>query len=64
MMNDELQATFGESAKQSRSIVTTLDPELQKAAEAAVRSGMEAVDQQLRKRKSPAGNPRPGRKLP
>ena len=55
MMNDELQANLGESAKQSRSIVTTLDPELQKAAEAAVRSGMEAVDQQLRKRKSPAG---------
>jgi penicillin-binding protein 1B len=57
MMNDELQANFGESAKQSRSIVTTLDPELQKAAEAAVRSGMDAVDQQLRKRKSPAGQP-------
>ena len=55
MMNDELQASLGESAKQSRSIVTTLDPELQKAAETAVRSGMEAVDQQLRKRKSPAG---------
>ena len=45
------------TAKQSRSIVTTLDPELQKAAEAAVRSGMDAVDQQLRKRKSPR---RPG----
>ena len=55
MMNDELQANLGDSAKQGRSIVTTLDPELQKAAEAAVRSGMEAVDQQLRKRKSPAG---------
>ena len=57
MMNDELQAKLGDSAKQSRSIVTTLDPELQKAAEAAVRSGMEGVDQQLRKRKSPAGAP-------
>ena len=55
MMNDELQASQGEAATQARSVVTTLDPELQKAAEAAVRTGMEEVDRQLRKRKSPAG---------
>jgi penicillin-binding protein 1B len=55
MMNDELQASQGEAATQARSVVTTLDPELQKAAEAAVHTGMEEVDRQLRKRKSPAG---------
>ena len=55
MMNDELQTNLGDSAKEGRSIVTTLDPELQQAAEAAVRSGMDAVDQQLRKRKSTNG---------
>ena len=55
MMNDELQASQAEAASQARSVVTTLDPELQKAAEAAVRTGMEEVDRQLRKRKSPAG---------
>jgi len=48
MMNDELQSTLGESAKQSHTVIATLDPQLQKAAESAVRSGMEAVDKQLR----------------
>jgi penicillin-binding protein 1B len=55
MMNDELQSTLGESATQSRMVVTSLDAGLQRAAEAAVRSGMEAVDQQLRRKKAPAG---------
>jgi penicillin-binding protein 1B len=55
MMNDELQTRLGEDAKLSRSVVTTLDPELQRAAEAAVRTGMEAVDQQLHRRNS-SGN--------
>jgi penicillin-binding protein 1B len=47
MMNDELQNSLGESAGPGRTVVTTLDPQLQRAAEAAVRSGMEAVDRQL-----------------
>ena len=47
MMNDELQNSLGESAGPGRTVVTTLDPRLQRAAEAAVRSGMEAVDRQL-----------------
>jgi penicillin-binding protein 1B len=47
MMNDELQSTLGESASLSRTVVATLDPQLQKAAETAVRSGMEGVDRQL-----------------
>jgi penicillin-binding protein 1B len=55
MMNDELQATLGESAKQSRSVVTTLDPELQRAAESAVQSGMQGVDQELRLRNASGG---------
>ena len=55
MMNDELQTTLGESAGQSHAVVTTLDPTLQRAAESAVRSGMEAVDQQLRRKSAPGG---------
>jgi penicillin-binding protein 1B len=66
MMNDELQSSLGESAGPSRTVVTTLDPQLQRAAESAVRSGMEAVDRQLhitgapgtgRKRTAAAGRP-------
>lgn len=60
MMNDELQADLGESAGQSRSVVTTLDPGLQRAAELAVRTGMENVDRQLRAKgadKDPAVRP-------
>ena len=56
MMNDELQSTLGESAGQSRTVITTLDPDLQKAAESAVRTGMENVDQQLRRRNNPPGD--------
>jgi penicillin-binding protein 1B len=48
MMNDELQNSLVESAGPSRTVVTTLDPQLQRAAEAAVRSGMDSVDRQLR----------------
>jgi penicillin-binding protein 1B len=47
MMSDELQTSLGDSARLSRTVVTTLDPQLQRAAESAVRSGMEAVDRQL-----------------
>jgi penicillin-binding protein 1B len=60
MMNDELQARLGDDAKQGRSIATTLDPELQRAADAAVRTGMQAVDQQLHQR-NPRGYPASGR---
>ena len=49
MMNDELPTS---GARQSRSVVTTLEPELQRAAQEAVRIGMESVDQQLGKRPS------------
>jgi penicillin-binding protein 1B len=55
MMNDELQKSGGESAGPSRTVVTTLDPRLQRAAESAVRSGMEVVDRQLH-RTAAAGN--------
>jgi len=61
MMNDDLQSALGDAAKNARSVITTLDPNLQSAAEAAVRSGMEEVDRQLRPRaareKIPAGEP-------
>ena len=46
-MNDELQTTLGEAVGDPKTVVSTLDPELQRAAEAAVRSGMEGVDHQL-----------------
>jgi len=57
MMNDELQTDLGEAAGQSRTIVTTLDPGLQRAAELAVRSGMENVDRQLRAKGENHGAP-------
>jgi penicillin-binding protein 1B len=50
LMNDEIMATLDDHSKQARYIYTTLDPDLQQAAEEAVRVGMENVDQQLRKR--------------
>ncbi len=57
MMNNELRTRFGDEMVGNRSVYTTLNPELQKAAEAAVRSGMELVDQQLHKRKGRDGVP-------
>ena len=52
MMNDELQNRLeDEHVKKARSIYTTLDPDLQRAAEDAVRTGMQSVDELLRKRK-------------
>ena len=48
MMNEELQSTLGDSARQSHTVVASLDPQLQRAAEAAVRAGMEGVDKQLK----------------
>jgi penicillin-binding protein 1B len=59
--NEELQARLDDHERSSRYVFTTLDPDLQAAAEAAVKSGMGVVDQQLRKRKGreaiPAGQP-------
>jgi penicillin-binding protein 1B len=59
LLNSELRARLGEDSRHSRYIHTTLDPDLQQAAEAAVRMGMENVDQQLRKRRGiiPPGQP-------
>jgi penicillin-binding protein 1B len=59
--NNELQTRLDDHEHSSRYVFTTLDPDLQAAAEAAVKSGMELVDQQLRRRKArgevPPGQP-------
>jgi penicillin-binding protein 1B len=61
LMTDELQAKLDDHSAHARYIYTTLDPDLQQAAEAAVAIGMQNVDQQFRKRKDrasiPAGQP-------
>ena len=60
LLNSELRAKFGEEGGRNRYVYTTLDPDLQQAAEASVRIGMENVDQQLRKRgvtDIPSGQP-------
>ncbi len=49
LMNDELQSALGDDEKQARYVYTTLDPDLQEAAEQAVAMGMQLVDRQLRK---------------
>jgi len=48
LVSEELQADLGDNEKAARSIFTTLDPALQKAAEDSVRLGMENVDRLLR----------------
>jgi penicillin-binding protein 1B len=50
LLNGELREKFGEDGGRNRLVYTTLDPDLQHAAEASVRAGMENVDRQLRKR--------------
>jgi penicillin-binding protein 1B len=61
VMNDEVQSKLDDHEKNSRYIYTTLDPDLQLAAEEAVRIGMESVDQQLKPRRKrealPEGQP-------
>jgi penicillin-binding protein 1B len=57
VMNDEVPSRLGEQDKQLRSIYTTLDPDLQRYAQDAVRIGMEFVDQQLRKKKKKTEQP-------
>lgn len=59
-MNRELESTLPDRGKQARVIQTTLDPDLQQAAEEAVRIGMAEVDKTLRRRKHaaiPPGQP-------
>ncbi|MEO8595782.1 MAG: PBP1A family penicillin-binding protein [Candidatus Solibacter sp.] len=55
LLNDELQTS--DSAAPVHTVVSTLDPELQSAAEAAVRSGMLAVDKLLRGKKGAGAEP-------
>jgi penicillin-binding protein 1B len=61
LMNEELQSRFDDHEKHTGYIYTTLDPELQQAAEEAVRMGMQLVDKELQKGKKrdaiPKGQP-------
>jgi penicillin-binding protein 1B len=50
LMNDELQSKLDNREQHARYIYSTIDPELQQAAEDAVDIGMKAVDRQLRGR--------------
>ena len=52
LLNDELPNRLEERSAEARQIYTTLDLNLQKAAEEAVRTGMENVDRQLSRRRS------------
>jgi penicillin-binding protein 1B len=54
LVQDEIHAKLNDTEKEGRQIYTTLDPDLQEAAEVAVRVGMEKVDRLLRARKHPA----------
>jgi len=47
LVGEELQSDLGDQQKDVRSIFTSLDPELQRVAEEAVRMGMQNVDKQL-----------------
>jgi penicillin-binding protein 1B len=59
--NNELESKLGEENTQARYVYTTLDPDLQQAAESAVRMGMRRVDELLHTQKHagaiPAGQP-------
>jgi len=57
VMNTELQTRLDDHEKQTRYIYTTLDPDLQRAAEEAVHMGMQSVDQLLKKVKKSAPIP-------
>ncbi len=54
LVQDEIHAKLNDTESEGRLVYTTLDPDLQQAAEAAVRMGMEKVDKQLRARKRAA----------
>jgi penicillin-binding protein 1B len=57
-MDDELQSRLDDHEQQARAVYTTLDPELQQAAQQAVREGMELVDRRLRARAGHEAIPR------
>jgi penicillin-binding protein 1B len=57
VMNNELQSKLDDHDRQTRFIYTTLDPDLQKAAEEAVVAGMENVDKLVGKQKKRASIP-------
>ncbi len=57
LVSKELQSKLDDRAGATRYIYTTLDPELQRAAEAAIDSGMTFVEQQLRRKKGGASIP-------
>ncbi len=48
LMDDELQTRLDDHEQEARGVYTTLDPELQRAAQEAARDGMELVDRRLR----------------
>src|ERR1700722_17145857 len=50
VMNTELQTKLDDHEGQTRYVYTTLDPDLQRAAEEAVHTGMQGVDQLLKKK--------------
>ena len=58
LMNEEVQTKLDDQRKQTRFIYTTLDPDLQNAAQQAVAAGMESVDKLLH---CGAAAPKPGR---
>jgi penicillin-binding protein 1B len=51
LVNEEVQHKVAESAQPIRYIYTTLDPDLQEAAQTAVDSGMALIDRQIRGRR-------------
>jgi penicillin-binding protein 1B len=53
LVRDDLRSHLDESDREGRNIFTTLDPNLQEAAEAAVRIGIEKVDRLLHARGQP-----------
>jgi penicillin-binding protein 1B len=60
LMNDELQTRLDTQQQHARYIYTTIDPDLQEAAQAAVEMGMKGVDQQLRRKTgAPASGDQP-----
>ena len=48
LVSEEVQSSLGDRDKEARAVFTTLDPNLQRSAEEAVRIGMENVDRQLK----------------
>ncbi len=49
LMNDELQSKLGDEEKHAHYVYTTLDPDLQEAAEQSVAMGMKLVDAEVRR---------------